>query len=936
MKRATIVTALSLVSAGGLVRLLLAPPPARSQSATERGGVLQFRIAVGLTDREPKDWDGRIQVTGGEIAGLDGWRFSQEDRAAADGAFRFRTKIGNLENQLSTDFPYGQTDWNDPKIRRLIPQGLILRVRGSESARVSFETPAGRFEFTAAQTGFGRSLEVLEGNGRVERMPVEEKLSEAGTADDEPSLAIAPDGQRWVAWVSYEGGGDVVKAHGAGRLHRITGKGDHHAPAIAAGAQGRVHTAWSQNDKGVYQIYTSAFDGKSWSAPERLTSSAGSNIWPRLVSDGGGKLALAWQGFRNNQSVILARLYEAGRWGAESQISTGSGNCWTPAAAFGGGKLWITWDSYATGSYQIYAKEWRGTVERITQGENFSVRPSVVVDGDGVPVVAWEESDALWGKDFAFLLDRRGTTLYKNRRVVVAARTGKGWTQLRPPVAESLPREVRRFAQQPQLAGNPDDRLYLAFRSRTSANTSRIDYWAAGGRWETFLTALDGNRWSPAALMPSSAGRNSMRAAVAVAKGEVHVAWPSDQRAWPGGRYGDLDIYTTVMPAPAPASGEVSGAPITAATAAPAANPHPGENADTARIRAHRITLNGKTYRIVRGDLHRHTELSGDGAGDGSLDDLYRYALDAAQMDYAHVGDHQMGNDEEYNWWITQKSNDLYHMPGRFVVLYGYERSVWWPNGHRNVIWAERGKPVLRIGEAERKGEANSGPILYPYLRKTGGITTSHTSATEQGTDWRDNDPDLEPLVEIYQGFESSYEHEGAPRAWKPGEKTVHQGQRPAGFIWNAWAKGYKLGVQSSSDHSATHTSYACILVEDFSRQGLVDAMRKRHAYAATDQIILDYRVQTSSGMALMGDIVESTKPAKLIVKVIGTAPIKQIDVIRNNAYIHKVTPHQMEISFEYLDPSATDGESYYYVRAEQTDGQLAWSSPVWVRYRLR
>ena len=33
------------------------------------------------------------------------------------------------------------------------------------------------------------------------------------------------------------------------------------------------------------------------------------------------------------------------------------------------------------------------------------------------------------------------------------------------------------------------------------------------------------------------------------------------------------------------------------------------------------------------------------------------------------------------------------------------------------------------------------------------------------GTDWRDNDPELEPVVEIYQGARNNYEHEGAPRA---------------------------------------------------------------------------------------------------------------------------------------------------------------------------
>jgi hypothetical protein len=218
-------------------------------------------------------------------------------------------------------------------------------------------------------------------------------------------------------------------------------------------------------------------------------------------------------------------------------------------------------------------------------------------------------------------------------------------------------------------------------------------------------------------------------------------------------------------------------------------------------------------------------------------------------------------------------------------------------------------------------------------LRETNGIATPHSTATEQGTDWRDNDPALEPLVEIYQGFESNYEHAGAPRAWKEGESKVHQGVRPDGYVWNAWAKGYKLGVQSSSDHISTHSSYACILVEDFTRQGLVDAMRKRHAYAATDQIVLDYRIETADNPpALTGDIITTSARPKLLLKVIGTAPIKQIDVIKNNTYIHKMNPNQKEATLEYVDNSPAAGESYYYVRVEQTDGQLAWSSPIWTQ----
>ena len=100
-------------------------------------------------------------------------------------------------------------------------------------------------------------------------------------------------------------------------------------------------------------------------------------------------------------------------------MSEGAGNCWAPAAAFERGKLWIAWDSYATGAYQIYARQGTGPVQRVTRGENFSVRPSIAIAG-GVPVIAWEESDALWGKDYTFLFDPRSTVIYKNRRIRVA------------------------------------------------------------------------------------------------------------------------------------------------------------------------------------------------------------------------------------------------------------------------------------------------------------------------------------------------------------------------------------------------------------------------------------------------------------------------------------------------------------------------------------
>src|SRR5262249_22674802 len=160
--------------------------------------------------------------------------------------------------------------------------------------------------------------------------------------------------------------------------------------------------------------------------------------------------------------------------------------------------------------------------------------------------------------------------------------------------------------------------------------------------------------------------------------------------------------------------------------------------------------------------------------------------------------------------------------------------------------------------------------MLYRYLRELNGICAVHTSATSMGTDWRDNDPQVEPFVEIYQGDRMSYEIEGAPRAGydaKSGKKPVNiAGWYPKGFINLALQKGYRLGFQSSSDHSSTHISFCIVLAEKHDRASILAALKKRHCYAATDDIIVDVR----SGDHLMGDEFQTRADPRLQIHVIG------------------------------------------------------------------
>ena len=63
-----------------------------------------------------------------------------------------------------------------------------------------------------------------------------------------------------------------------------------------------------------------------------------------------------------------------------------------------------------------------------------------------------------------------------------------------------------------------------------------------------------------------------------------------------------------------------------------------------------------------------------------------------------------------------------------------------------------------------------------------------------------------------------------------------------------------------------------------------------------------------------------------------GTQVITRVDVIRNGQVVFTESPLNHEFVAEWFDhePSrrATD---YYYVVVRQSDGERAWSSPLWV-----
>jgi hypothetical protein len=152
---------------------------------------------------------------------------------------------------------------------------------------------------------------------------------------------------------------------------------------------------------------------------------------------------------------------------------------------------------------------------------------------------------------------------------------------------------------------------------------------------------------------------------------------------------------------------------------------------------------------------------------------------------------------------------------------------------------------------------------------------------------------------------------------------------QPAGYIWNALAKGYRYGFIASSDHLATHNSYTCVWAEEFTNPAPFEAISQRRCYAATDKI--DCRMQM--GPHFMGSEFSAAEVPPLEVAVVGTAEIDRIDVIKDNrvVYSQRPDPPSRQARFQFQDMQPGPGIHYYYARVIQRDRNMAWLSPIWV-----
>lgn len=929
-------------------------------------GGQRFRITFGGGDSAVVDWSGSVSVSAGSAAIAASHHFGAGETFDSSSWKCGNQWDGGLQMEPKDQAAFPLTRW----------KGIVLDVDGGDSTVVAVRTAQGESEFRSGDVKYHQPIKRLDGRVRIERVPVSQRMSESLADDDYPAIAIGPDGRVWVAWIAFEDGADTIRLRSSEDGETWTPAvtigppGDYHQVALGSTGSGAVTAVASRISEGVVHLYGIDYALGGEPVGQALTRGPGPDTFPRMAASPDGDVHLVYQSGADGNTDISLMVRRDGEWSGPTKVTEHPANDWEPSIALNSrGEVAVAWDSYRHGNYDIFLRRYAGgspgPVERVTASADFQAHVSLAYDLRDRLWMAWDNGGPNWGKDHYGIngIHRGESGLYFHRQAQVRVLDRGRIARAVPPIDHRFPASPitgswmalgldsarQTYTEYPVLQVDGKGRVWAILRTRTlgRANPPTVAGRSIFPYWDYKVTMFDGNGWTPPVWLPFSDGRNEQRPAAAVGRdGDLWIVSQTDGKSYPADdrRFWQYDVYAGRI-----GLGQVPGGAVedeflvgTDDLPAPEAVDDGAPSPSVPIWKTYRMEVGGEEYSLTWGDLHRHTDLSFDGYSDGSLYDSYRYAIDAAGMDFLGPSEHVLPVkvDTKYMWRMVDKAVDVYKIPGAFYPVLNYERTVGYPDGHRNIVWRGRGYDPIRIKLGDRAiGVAEDDVLtLWQQLLEGGrpkAISIPHTPATQMGTDWRYNEQRAERLVEIYQGNRDSYEYLGAPRS-ATAERIVVGGyitsgdMRSKGFVWNALEKGYRMGFIASSDHRSTHMSYAAAYAPDRSYAGIWDSLYARRTYAATDNIIVDFQ----SGGHAMGEEFSASEPPRFDIRVIGTSRIRQIDLVKDNSFVYTAHPDVQEITFSYSDPDIAPGSHYYYVRVIQDDGNMAWGSPVWIDYR--
>lgn len=333
-------------------------------------------------------------------------------------------------------------------------------------------------------------------------------------------------------------------------------------------------------------------------------------------------------------------------------------------------------------------------------------------------------------------------------------------------------------------------------------------------------------------------------------------------------------------------------------------------------------------YQLLWADLHGHTWCTD---GTHSPEEYYRYGRTVAFLDVCALTEHDTIS--QAVWQELVVIAERFNEPHRYTTFLGYE----WTGDlvqSLNVLFKTGTGNYYPAGAAGSQHWAE----FVALLARDGDALLMRHDLPGLGRRWPVVDPtgELERLVQIYSFMLSS---EAPDLPYTRG--VIDEGSS----VQAALADGLRFGFLGSSDthasmpgrrHSLTKGTpgygsrpygLTGIYAHENTRDAVFAALYHRRCYAATDRILLDFRINDH----WMGEAIQVDGPRSITARVVGTAPFAQIAILKNNRVLYQTGAGETEAQLAITDQTDLAPGDFYYLRVVQSNGDLAWSSPIWV-----
>lgn len=307
-------------------------------------------------------------------------------------------------------------------------------------------------------------------------------------------------------------------------------------------------------------------------------------------------------------------------------------------------------------------------------------------------------------------------------------------------------------------------------------------------------------------------------------------------------------------------------------------------------------------------------------------------------------------------WKTISQQVAEFNEDDRFVAILGFQ----WQGdpgeeGLRHFIYSKDMKQILRKKDTKN----NSLKKIYKTNNPKEMIAIpSFSMGKPTLCNFTDFNSEFERVAEIYNAWGSSEcaLKEGNNRPIEGGKNGISES--PEGSLVKALNHGCRFGfVAGGYDdrgcygnlYEGNQTQYSAgltaILAKEHSRASLMEALTARSCYATTgERIIIGLHL---AGFGMGSEIDTKMRPGlefnrHLTGYCIGTQPLVEVALIRNGKVFRVLPVKEEQCEFEIDDtdllgqialdaPEGRPPFAYYYLRALQKDGHIAWSSPIWV-----